>query len=72
MQNLKLKQVQDAIEYLRTIQSDLNPRKAKLSNKPIVWISVDNQEDFSLLSQALKSMRNVKWIGIILETEEVI
>jgi len=33
---------------------------------------VDNQEDFSLLSQALKSMRNVKWIGIILETEEVI
>lgn len=72
MQNLKLKQVQDAIEYLRTIQSDLNPRKAKLGNKPIVWISVDNQTDFSLLSQALKSMRNVKWIGIILETEEVI
>ena len=66
MQNLKLKQVQDAIEYLRTIQSDLNPRKAKLGNKPIVWISVNNQEDFSLLSQALKSMRNVKWIGIIL------
>jgi len=72
MQNLKLKKVQDAIEYLRTIQSDLNPRKAKLGNKPIVWISVNNQEDFSLLSQALKSMRNVKWIGIILETEEVI
>ena len=72
MQKLKLKQVQDAIEYLRTIQSDLNPRKAKLGNKPIVWISADNQEDFSLLSQALKSMRNVKWIGIILETEEVI
>ena len=72
MQNLKLKQVQDAIEYLRTIQSDLNPRKAKLGNKPIVWISVNNQEDFSLLSQAINSMRNVKWIGIILETEEVI
>ena len=70
MQNLKLKQVQDAIEYLRTIQSDLNPRKAKLGNKPIVWISVDNQTDFSLLTQALKSMRNVKWIGIILETTE--
>lgn len=72
MQNLKLKQVKDATEYLRTIQSDLNPRKAKLGNKPIVWISVNNQEDFSLLSQASKSMRNVKWIGIILETEEVI
>jgi|TARA_B100001094_G_scaffold124869_1_gene120758 hypothetical protein len=70
MQNLKLKQVQDATEYLRTIQSDLNPRKAKLGNKPIVWISVDNQTDFSLLTQALKSMRNVKWIGIILETTE--
>ena len=72
MQNLKLKQVQDAIGYLRTIQKDLNPRKAKLGNKPIVWFSVDNQEDFTLLNQALKCMRNVKWIGIILETEEAV
>ena len=49
------------------MKEDLNPRKASLGKKPIVWVSVSNQNDFDLLTEAKKNMRNIKWIGVILE-----
>ena len=67
MQNLRLGSVDAAISYLKEAQNTLNPRKAKLGKKPIVWISVDNENDFRLLIDAKKQMRNVKWVGIIQE-----
>jgi|TARA_B100000900_G_C20451426_1_gene663307 hypothetical protein len=67
MQDLYLQNVDSAIAYLNQMKEDLNPRKASLGKKPIVWVSVSNQNDFDLLTEAKKNMRNIKWIGVILE-----
>ena len=51
-------------------QKNLNPSKAKLGKRNIVWISVDNERDFNLLVKAKKHMRNIKWVGIVQEQKQ--
>jgi hypothetical protein len=44
----------------------INPSKVVLK-KNVLNILVGNKNDYDLLTQGLVGMKNVKWIGILLE-----
>ena len=64
--NKYFKNVEEARDYIRGSTQAINPSKVVLK-KNVLNILVGNKNDYDLLTQGLVGMKNVKWIGILLE-----
>jgi len=64
--NKYFKNVEEARDYIRESAQAINPSKVVLK-KNVLNILVGNKNDYDLLTQGLVGMKNVKWIGILLE-----
>ena len=64
--NRNFKDVEEARDFIRETQSQLNPNKTVIKHK-VVDIVVGNKNDYDLLTQGLFGMKNAKWIGVELD-----